>query len=466
MNENIKVSQYEDKRPGILGYFEGECADSNVTNANGLDITREVWERVFESEDYKKGIANRWFIGYAGHPEDPGYDNPAEAVIVMTEGHIADNGKVYGKFDLMDTPVGRVYKVLIDAGMKPGISVRGAGDIIDNSVDPEGFIFRGFDLVIFPAYDNSVPTFHEIAASTKIEDQRKYKKICAAVQKEVSNITSCEALEQIQTGFAKNSDTYQLLEDRKCELSKEEDDPEDKDAVIALLEDKVKAVTELYVNKCAELEQKVRECTTLSEQCCNLDAELTACKTYAARKLSAVNRITSSQIADISAKAKHNESRIATLISANTKLKAEAEKLQKQNLSYLQKAKVNGSVIADKDAKIADLDARLNETVNEANASKNQASNLGVKVKNLESEITASKKLLSEFQEAYAHLYAHAVGADSTNVRITASTNVNDIQSAVRGSALSRSSVFSTTSIDYQDVDVLDELADGDIVTL
>lgn len=40
----------------VIGTFEGECADANITNLNGLDITRPVWENVFASEEYAKAI--------------------------------------------------------------------------------------------------------------------------------------------------------------------------------------------------------------------------------------------------------------------------------------------------------------------------------------------------------------------------------------------------------------------------
>ena len=55
----------------ILGTFSGECADSTITNLNGLDITREVWENVFDSDEYKQAIEQGWYIGYLGHPQDP-----------------------------------------------------------------------------------------------------------------------------------------------------------------------------------------------------------------------------------------------------------------------------------------------------------------------------------------------------------------------------------------------------------
>ena len=36
----------------VIGTFEGTSADSMVTNFNGMDIGPEVWEIVFNSEDY------------------------------------------------------------------------------------------------------------------------------------------------------------------------------------------------------------------------------------------------------------------------------------------------------------------------------------------------------------------------------------------------------------------------------
>ena len=140
----------------IIGSYTGEVLDSEITNKNGLDITRDVMEVVFASDDYKEGIENGWFIGFLGHPEDPDCQDFKNGCIVMTEGHIDDDGKCYGTFNLIDTPVGQVVKKFIDAGVKFGISIRGAGDIIGNSVDPETFVFRGFDLVAFPAYPNSM----------------------------------------------------------------------------------------------------------------------------------------------------------------------------------------------------------------------------------------------------------------------------------------------------------------------
>lgn len=461
MKTKIKASQ---TLGSILGKYSGECADANITNLNGLDITREVWENTFSSDEFHKGIELGHYIGFLGHPSDPGCQDFEHACIVMTEGHIDDSGKVYGEFNLIDTPVGRVVKAFQDAGVTFGISVRGAGDIVDNSVDPETFVFRGFDLVTFPAYPDSIPTFTEIAASTKLEDQMKYKKICASVDKELDSITSKETIDQIQANFAKNSDTYKKLEARKkcleCEDGANEtvDVDEDLDEIYS---ERVQAMTNMYLETFSKLEAAQSENMKLKEDINKVQIE-------ASRKLKAVQRITASQIADIQVKADSKDSRIQTLVSANSKLKEEMEKVNKDNLAYLQKTKIAASTISEKDSIIASLRHKLDETVNEVDASKTRTSNLDVKMKELNAKIAASKKMLTQYQSAYAKLYASAVGSDLSNLQITASTSVEDLQKAISGSSLkkSMSSIQASHTPQYEEVDVIDDIYSDDIVTL
>lgn len=461
MKTKIKASQ---ALGSILGKYSGECADANITNLNGLDITRDVWKNVFSSDEFHKGIDLGHYIGFLGHPDDPGCQDFEHACIVMTEGHIDDSGKVYGEFNLIDTPVGRIVKAFQDAGVTFGISVRGAGDIVDNSVDPETFVFRGFDLVTFPAYPDSIPTFTEIEASTKLEDQMKYKKICASVDKEIDSITSKQTIDQIQANFAKNSDTYKKLEDRKkcldCEDGANEtvDVDEDLDKIYS---ERVQAMTDMYLDTFSKLKAAEAENTKLREDVNNANIEAT-------RKLKAVQRITASQIVDIQVKADSKDTRIKTLVSANSKLKEEMEKVNKANLAYLQKTKIAASTINEKNSIIASLRHQLDETVNEVNESKTRTSNLDVKMKELNAKIAASKKMLTQYQSAYAKLYASAVGSDLSNLKITASTSVEELQRAISGSSLKKSitAIQASRTPQYEEVDVVDDVYGDDIVTL
>ena len=473
LNDNLPTVE---SKPSIIGVFEGECADSTITNENGLDITREVWENVFNSDLYKTAIDLGHYIGYLGHPEDPNCMDFKDACIVMTEGHIDDDGKVYGKFNLVDTPVGRVVKTFIDSGVTFGISVRGAGDIINNSVDPDTFVFRGFDLVTFPAYKDAIPEFTAIAAATDDSSRMKYQKICASVKAELQDIDSCEAIDIIQSQFPEQSETYQDLELRKQALNEcpecmyeAEIDPATK---IAMLQEQVDGLNE-QVDSLVKLYLKSKEdhCNEVAE----LDSNLAAMKShevYMARKLQAVKRICASQ--NTLSKSIHDKvneevntlkAKNKLMVRANTHLKTKNSKLHDSNLQYVTKINASEELVSKKDLAIEKLQNELDETVIKCNTAISRASNLDDQVKSLQKKITASQKLISEYQDAYAALYSNAVGVDLSDIVVTASTSVRELRDKITGQ-----SGYAPASDDQfaepQLIDTFDDEDDGSLITM
>ena len=151
----------------VIGTYSGKSCDADVLNNNAMYLSRELFTKLINSEEYATAIKLGWYIGYLGHPKDPNCMDFRNACIVMREMHMDDNGDVYATFDLLDTPVGKVVKTFIDAGVQFGISIRGAGDVSqDGTVDPDSFVFRGYDLVTFPAYDDAIPKYTDVAAAT------------------------------------------------------------------------------------------------------------------------------------------------------------------------------------------------------------------------------------------------------------------------------------------------------------
>ena len=477
----------------ILGTFEGECMDTTITNLNGLDITAEVMKGVFESDDYKQGITNGWYIGFLGHPEDPNCMAFQDACIVMTEGRLDDNGKVFGKFNLVDTPVGRIVKAFQDAGVKFGISIRGAGDIENNSVDPETFVFRGFDLVSFPAFPDSIPTFTEIAASTDTKVRSQYKKICAAVSNNIDRLNS-EAIDVIQPLFATQSKEHKLLEDRKQAITSAE--------IIALNNDKVVAMTELYLESLEANKQLTVENEKLRRQ-------ISSVQIAADKKLKVIKRIVGNQILNItddrdklytenqqliqantsleeklsiSSDTSKYDTIIANLrqdlirikkenkdyILANRALSTQITKSGKENLIYKRKIESHSKQLEDKDKVIADLQFDLDETVNGMSDLEIQASNLGEDNRKAKLEVKAAQRLVRAYQNAYANLYASAVGSgsDIKSLSITSSTTVSELQQMISGTAqlANMSNVF----VEPQPVEFIDDgdTDDNEIITL
>ena len=465
----------------VIGTFSGICADADITNENGLDITRPVWENVFNSDLYKTAIELGHYIGFLGHPDDPNCMDFKDACIVMREGHIEDDGKIYGEFDLIDTPVGRVVKTFIDAGVTFGISVRGAGDIINNSVDPETFVFRGFDLVTFPAYPEAIPEFTDIAAATDSESRLKYQKICASVQSEIDNIDSCGTLNVIKEQFPKQSDMYATIENRQSALLSE---IEECDEVIesSIEEQKVNGLVNLYLNEKSKKDELQDKIESMQKR---YDSE----KIKATRKFNALMRIVADQnrsVEETIAEADKLENKYATVIRANKQLKKELQREKNSNLQYYTKIEANEQLLADRDSKIKHLQKKLsktvinasivddqasqiaeqeatirslteelNKTVIEASQLTERASNLDDKVENLEQQIIASQQLIAEYQDAYASIYAMAVGVDLNNVSVTASTSVADLQKKIVGS--SAQLAVSENFVEPQQIDIDDE---------
>lgn len=519
---NIKATEdelVESKNSAILGYYEGECADSNITNLNGIDITREVWENVFASDEYKNAIEHGWYIGFLGHPQDdPDCQDFRKACIVMTEGHIDDNGKVYGKFKLVDTPVGRIVKAFQDVGVVFGISVRGAGDIIQNSVDPDTFIFRGFDLVTFPAFPESVPQFTAIAASTDAEQRKKYQAVCAAVRNNIDALDTVQSVEMIQSCFAKQSEEYQALEEQKQKIQScadmevavlpeepgetaqlaeglaeaiapAEEAPED------FIDPRIDSMTKLYLDLKDKYDALAIAHASLQSMYDNLLNEQ-------ARKITSVERITTSQINDLnkvlskveaSLKAKTEEctslqSRLNTSktqlksvqasldlhIQANESLRddihdlnAELANQKEENLKYKEKVEAAQATIESKEAIISSVKSELDETVRK-HAQELASANRADEIASMKSQVTAAKSMLKDFQDAYAHMYANAIGVRLPDLRVTANTSVANLQRMIRASVslpMKPDFLAPTQEIDPSYLDA-DDSSDDDLITL
>ena len=490
-NTKIKAETTDlTKNSKILGTFSGKCCDAAVVNNNDMKLNRELFEKLMESDEYKDGMANKYYMGFLGHPEDPNCQDFKDACIVMTSMELKDNGEVYGTFDLVDNPVGRVVKSFIDVGVKFGISIRGAGDVdAEGNVDPDTFIFRGFDLVSFPAYNDAVPEFIEIAASS----DPKYKKIKAAIDANLQYISSATAIDQIQASLNPHSAEYKKLEARKQDIGTPEDTcPECTDEELEeITAKKLRCMTDMYIEECEKNKQ-------LSATLASTRAELRQTKIDCARKVNSLRRITASQNAlmnerlqavtasrdDLKKNLRKVEATTATLKGKNSEIISELDKANKNNLIYRQKIECSSADIADRDATISKLQKELDKTVVASTNAKRDASNRDEEVKQLRSELSSSNKtikdqqsrivaceeMLLEYQQAFADFYATALGTSVSGLPVTASTSVSELKNLIQG-ATNTSNIAPAFSIGAEDfigspVDVVDEVNGDHIATL
>lgn len=480
----------------VIGQFSGKCCDSNVTNNNDMKLPRSLFENLFASEEYKRALENGHYIGFLGHPDDPGCMDYKDACIVMTECHIEDNGEVVGTFDLIDTPVGQVVKSFIDAGVNFGISIRGVGDVgYDGEVDPESFVFRGFDLVTFPAYNDCIPEFKQIAASSDLEKQSKYKKVCATVKKNLKAITSSTTLTELREQFNPECDEYCMITEQLDSLACpdcEEVIPEDSEK--ELLEMKVKSMTTLYLAE----RQKVQE---LQNQLADMLVEMNTSEIECSRKLKSYKRIVASQIDrmndDLNRLERSNkraEKRLSVMAASQSRI----EKENSDNLNYIHKLEASLKMSDDKDEVIASLQADLDKTLSESAGLKKKASNLDDKVAELSdsledanskidsanceaaeakkeaikasSELAKANEIIEGYQNEFASLYASAIGASRIHLDVTASTTVAEMKKAIVAStSLAANPAFTSLSEGeetFSEIDNEEEFLNSDIVSV
>ena len=143
----------------VLCTIEGPLSDFSVGTRNDRWYTKELWEKVFASEEFKELLETKTLFGEADHPmeiEDRSevhYDNVSHAV---RDPYIDnENNCVMGKVDILDTPSGRILYTFVKYGSILGVSSRGTGDLIERNgrieVDPDTYTFYAWDIVHMPS---------------------------------------------------------------------------------------------------------------------------------------------------------------------------------------------------------------------------------------------------------------------------------------------------------------------------
>lgn len=158
----LRLAESKTKQPkkGCLGRLEGVCADFKNPTRNGRLYPLELWKKVFDDALFKESLENKTLFGELDHPEDRFEPLIAEACVVMTDYDIDEkNGLIYGGFDILDTPKGRILKSIVDYGSVVGVSSRGQGDIVESAdgerVDEDTYEFACFDVVSTPAVEKA-----------------------------------------------------------------------------------------------------------------------------------------------------------------------------------------------------------------------------------------------------------------------------------------------------------------------
>ena len=155
--ENVEfITEVKDNSGGKNYKIRGVFMQADVKNRNGRVYPMEILEK--EVTKYNKNFIreNRAF-GELGHPEGPTV-NLERVSHMITELH-PDGKNFIGEAKIMDTPMGKIVKNLMDEGAKLGVSSRGMGSLDSkngaNYVKDDFYLATAADIVADPSAPNA-----------------------------------------------------------------------------------------------------------------------------------------------------------------------------------------------------------------------------------------------------------------------------------------------------------------------
>lgn len=206
INEEVQYIT-EAKEDGSRNYFiEGIIMQGDIQNRNGRIYPSEVLMKEMNrySQNY---VAKNRAYGELGHPEGPTIN--LDRVSHMFTELRQDGSNVVGKAKVMDTPMGKIVKNLIDEGANLGISSRGMGSLKKNKngimeVQNDFMLATAGDIVADPSAPNAfvrgimegVEWIYDVGAQTWVASNELDQ-----IEEEVKKMNSKQLEEQAEALF-------------------------------------------------------------------------------------------------------------------------------------------------------------------------------------------------------------------------------------------------------------------------
>mgnify|MGYP005704288473 FL=1 len=154
--ENVKFLKEEDDNGKKNYKIKGVFMQGGIKNRNGRVYPVEVLQKEIERYNEKFVDENRAY-GELGHPEGPTVNLDRVSHMVTS---LKQDGKDFiGEAKIMDTPMGKIVKNIMDEGGKLGVSSRGMGSLEQkngaNYVKPDFMLAAAADIVADPSAPNA-----------------------------------------------------------------------------------------------------------------------------------------------------------------------------------------------------------------------------------------------------------------------------------------------------------------------
>lgn len=421
--EYQKLTEEEQSKRGILGRLVGPIADSVNPTRNGRRYSGELWEKVFKNPIMQEKIENRVCFGELGHPVDRTETDMEKICWCLAEvPKKGDDGQLYGVFDILPTPNGRILKALCDYGSNIGTSSRGSGDTFmdydgQESVDPDTYECECWDAVLLPAVKS--------ARLTPVTESL-HKTLKESLETLVNNANEADKKVMTETLETLNLDYNTDSVDDDIANEGEETAADNNGAVVESLQVAVKQKQELE-NKVLDLQEKLSVSyakeTRLEEQIVKYSKAISNLSNTA-KKVTALQEKINSLTEELNKEKEHSQ-------QLNGKI-SRFENISKKEKGLKESLK---QTVSNKDVEIS----KLNESIESLTESKNLMQNDNIRLmeqistlkkdaelkkteysKKLEQSnklVEKYKKVANKAVEQYIELQADRIGVNAKEIQ-------------------------------------------------
>lgn len=147
VTESVKLVTEEKADKGKEYFIEGIFLQSQIKNRNGRMYPESVMDR--EVARYmKEQVENNRAYGELGHPDTPSINLDRVSHLIVS---LKKEGTNYvGKAKILETPMGKIAKALLEGGSNLGVSSRALGSLKSNN---EGLQIVQDDFMLSTAAD-------------------------------------------------------------------------------------------------------------------------------------------------------------------------------------------------------------------------------------------------------------------------------------------------------------------------
>ena len=424
LDDSVKVNS---KGEAILGVLEGPCADVINPTRNDRQYDEELWETVFKDPIVSEYFDCGGILGELDHPTDRTETDTSKVAICMPERpKKGKDGKLYARFDILDTPNGRIAYTLAKYGYKLGVSSRGNGDVYEaydgkEHVDAKSYELKAFDLVLLPAVK---------AARLKLKESVGNKSFKQAIQESLTKADESarkimlESLERLKIDYKIKQAVKPVETNNKL--------------TEAVAPQTVVTADDTGVELVKELQSQIKRNKELTESLQRVQEQLSVCYAKETKYEETIDKLktSSTSLSESADRIKSLESQVATLTeqlnNKDAQLKAARERFVKLTESRREdrKASINlNESLSSKDTEISRLtealesekkqSAKLQESLE--TRIEEMKKNSVIKTNEYNSKIVKATKLVEEYKKVAKVAVSRYIESKALNLGVSAS---------------------------------------------